>query len=142
MPLAIEPLHPMYAADRACINTLSQALDVCDRLDPERSGALGVAVDAYHVWWDPALEAQIARAGRERLLAFHVCDWLVPTRDLLEDRGMMGDGVIDLPRLRRWVEAAGFDGYVEVEIFSRLDWWQRDGGEVLDTCIDRFRRCV
>ena len=142
MPLAIEPLHPMYAADRACINTLSQALDVCDALDPGRTGALGVAVDAYHVWWDPQLQAQIARAGRERLLAFHVCDWLVPTRDLLEDRGMMGDGVIDLRQLRGWVEAAGFDGYAEVEIFSRENWWQRAGGEVLDTCIARHRSCV
>lgn len=142
MPLAIEPLHPMYAADRACINTLSQALDVCDTLDPARSGALGVAVDAYHVWWDPQLQAQIARAGRERLLAFHVCDWLLPTTDLLEDRGMMGDGIIDIKQMRGWVEAAGFAGYSEVEIFSRANWWQRDGGEVLDTCIDRHRRCV
>ncbi len=142
MPLAIEPLHPMYAADRACINTLSQALDVCDTLDPGRSGALGVAVDAYHVWWDPQLQAQIARAGRERLLAFHVCDWLLPTTDLLEDRGMMGDGVIDLRRLRGWVEDAGFGGYAEVEIFSRANWWQRAGGEVLETCIERHRRCV
>ena len=142
MPLAIEPLHPMYAADRACINTLSQALDVCDALDPGRSGALGVAVDAYHVWWDPQLQAQIARAGRERLLAFHVCDWLLPTTDLLEDRGMMGDGVIDLRQMRGWVEDAGFSGYAEVEIFSRANWWQRAGGEVLDTCIERHRRCV
>jgi len=142
MPLAIEPLHPMYAADRACVNTLAQALDLCDALDPARSGALGVAVDAYHVWWDPLLHAQIVRAGRERLLAFHVCDWLVPTTDLLEDRGMMGDGVIDLPRLRGWVEDTGFAGYSEVEIFSRANWWQRDGGEVLDTCIERHKRCV
>ncbi|MEO6744083.1 MAG: sugar phosphate isomerase/epimerase family protein [Caldimonas sp.] len=142
MPLAIEPLHPMYAADRACINTLEQALDVCDVLDPGRSGALGVAVDAYHVWWDPKLAAQIKRAGRERLLAFHVCDWLVPTRDLLNDRGMMGDGVIDLPQMRGWVENAGFAGYSEVEIFSAEDWWKRDGGEVLDTCIGRHRRAV
>ena len=142
MPLAIEPLHPMYAADRACVNTLEQALDLCDALDPARSGALGVAVDVYHVWWDPKLEAQIARAGRERLLAFHVCDWLTPTRDLLNDRGMMGDGVIDIARIRGWVEAAGFSGYSEVEIFSTLDWWQRDGGEVLDTCIERHRSAV
>jgi sugar phosphate isomerase/epimerase len=142
MPLAIEPLHPMYAADRACVNTLEQALDLCDRLDPQRTGALGVAVDAYHVWWDPKLQAQIARAGRERLLAFHVCDWLTPTTDLLEDRGMMGDGVIDLPRLRSWVEDAGFSGYSEVEIFSRANWWQREGGEVLDTCIARHRHAV
>jgi sugar phosphate isomerase/epimerase len=142
MPLAIEPLHPMYAADRACINTLEQALDVCDQLDPQRSGLLGVAVDAYHVWWDPKLLAQIARAGRERILALHVCDWLVPTTDLLNDRGMMGDGVIDLKALRASVEAQGFAGYSEVEIFSAANWWQRDGGEVLDTCIERHRRCV
>jgi sugar phosphate isomerase/epimerase len=142
MPMAIEPLHPMYAAERACINTLEQALDVCDALDPGRTGALGVAVDAYHVWWDPKLPAQIERAGRERLLALHVCDWLVPTTDLLNDRGMMGDGVIDLPRLRGWMEAQGYAGYSEVEIFSSANWWQRDGGAVLDTCIDRHRRFV
>jgi sugar phosphate isomerase/epimerase len=142
MPLAIEPLHPMYAADRACVNTLEQALDICDALDPGRSGALGVAVDVYHVWWDPKLQAQIARAGRNRLLAFHVCDWLTPTRDLLNDRGMMGDGVIDIPRIRGWVEAQGFTGYSEVEIFSSLDWWQRDAAETLDTCIARHRGAV
>jgi sugar phosphate isomerase/epimerase len=142
MPLAIEPLHPMYAADRACINTLEQALNVCDALDPACTGALGVAVDAYHVWWDPKLHAQIERAGRARLLALHVCDWLVPTTDLLNDRGMMGDGVIDLKALRASVEAQGFAGYSEVEIFSLNHWWQRDGGEVLDTCIERHMRCV
>ncbi|MDQ2735338.1 MAG: sugar phosphate isomerase/epimerase, partial [Pseudomonadota bacterium] len=118
LPLAIEPLHPMYAADRACVNAIEQALDLCDALDADRSGALGLAVDVYHVWWDAKLEAQIARAGRERLLAFHVCDWLVPTRDMLNDRGMMGDGVIELARIRGWMEAAGFAGYSEVEIFS------------------------
>ena len=142
MPVAIEPLHPMYAADRACVNTLEQALDLCDALDPARTGTLGVAVDLYHVWWDPKLESQIARAGHDRLLAFHVCDWLVPTRDLLNDRGMMGDGVIDIPRIRGWVEAAGFAGYSEVEIFSAENWWKRDGGEVLDTCIARHRSTV
>jgi len=142
MPLAIEPLHPMYAADRACINTLEQALDLCDALDAARSGALGVAVDLYHVWWDPKLPAMIERAGRQRLLALHVCDWLVPTRDLLEDRGMMGDGVIDIRAVRALVEAQGYAGYSEVEIFSSRDWWLRDGGEVLDTCIERHRRCV
>ena len=147
MPLAIEPLHPMYAADRACINTLSQALDLCDLLDPGHSGVLGVAVDVYHVWWDPLLQQQIARAGnsgigKSRLLAFHVCDWLTPTTDLLNDRGMMGDGVIDIPHIRSWVEAEGFAGYSEVEIFSTNNWWQRDGGEVLDTCMQRHRSCV
>ncbi len=142
MPLAIEPLHPMYAADRACINTLEQALDVCDRLDPEGSGALGVAVDVYHVWWDPKLQAQIARAGKNRLLALHVCDWLTPTADLLNDRGMMGDGVIEIPQIRGWVEAQGFAGFSEVEIFSTGNWWQRDHNEVLDTCIARHRSVV
>jgi len=142
MPLAIEPLHPMYAADRACINTMEQALDVCDALDPAKSGALGVAVDVYHVWWDPKLEAQIQRAGKERLLAFHVCDWMTPTTHLLEDRGMMGDGVIDIPRIRGWVEAQGFAGYSEVEIFSSGNWWRRESAEVLDTCIVRHRSAV
>ncbi len=142
MPLAIEPLHPMYCADRACVNTLEQALDLCDLLDPETSGALGVAVDVYHVWWDPKLQAQIARAGEKRLLAFHVCDWLTPTTDLLNDRGMMGDGVIDIPRIRGWVEDCGYRGFCEVEIFSATNWWQRDGVEVLDTCIARHRSAV
>ena len=142
MPLAIEPLHPMYAADRACVNTMEHALDLCDELDPSRTGALGVAVDVYHVWWDPKLQAQVARAGRERLLAFHACDWLVPTADLLLDRGMMGDGVIDIRRIRGWVEAQGFAGYSEVEIFSERNWWQREHGEVLDTCIARHNSAV
>ena len=142
MPLAIEPLHPMYAADRACINTLEHALDVCDELDPARSGALGVALDVYHVWWDPKLQQQIERAGRERLLAFHVCDWLTPTTDLLNDRGMMGDGVIDVPRIRGWVEAQGYAGYSEVEIFSAGRWWREPHEAVLDTCIERHRSAV
>src|SRR3954453_4767186 len=118
MPLASEPLHPAYAADRACVNTTKQALDLCDRLDPQRSGALGVALDVYHIWWDPEVLAQIERAGRgPRLLAFHVCDWLVPTRDILNARGMMGDGVIDIKRYRAAVEAQGYAGYCEIEIF-------------------------
>ncbi len=142
MPLAIEPLHPMQAADRACINTLEQALDICDALDSHKTGALGVALDVYHVWWDPKLAQQIARASRERLLAYHVCDWRLPTRDLLSDRGMMGDGVIELKKIRQWVEATGFTGYAEVEIFSALDWWQRTGEETLDTCIARHRTVV
>jgi sugar phosphate isomerase/epimerase len=141
MPLAIEPLHPMQAAERACINTLEHALDLCDGLDPGRSGALGVALDLYHVWWDPKLKQQIERAGAERLLAYHVCDWLTPTRDLLNDRGMMGDGVIELKKCRGWVEAAGYAGFAEVEIFSE-HWWQRPGKEVLDTCIERHSSVV
>ena len=149
MPLAIEPLHPMQAADRACINTLEHALDVCEALDPHRTGALGVALDVYHVWWDPKLEQQIARAGcgpqgsnTSRLLAYHVCDWLTPTRDLLNDRGMMGDGVIELKKIRGWVEKAGYQGFAEAEIFSELGWWQRPGEEVLDTCMARHLSVV
>ena len=140
MPLAIEPLHPMYAADRACINTLAQALDVCDAIEPEPSGALGIALDVYHVWWDPLLDAGIRRAGRKRLLAFHICDWLTETKDLLLDRGMMGDGVIDLKRIRGLVEGAGYTGFHEVEIFSKENWWQRDPDEVLVTCKERHQR--
>jgi len=145
MPLAIEPLHPMQAAERACVNTLEHALDLCDALDPEQTGMLGVAMDVYHCWWDPKLEQQIARAGnakKSRLLAFHVCDWLTPTRDLLNDRGMMGDGVVELKKIRGWVEQTGFAGFAEVEIFSELDWWQRPGAEVLDTCIARHKSVV
>ena len=104
--------------------------------------AIGVAVDVYHVWWDPKLEQQIRRAGKKRILAYHICDWLVPTRDLLNDRGMMGDGVIDLPLIRTWIEAAGYAGFHEVEIFSELDWWQRDPDEVLRTVRERYARCT
>jgi sugar phosphate isomerase/epimerase len=141
MPLALEPLHPMYAADRACVNTMRQALDICDRLDPERSGMLGVAVDLYHTWWDPEWAAQVERAGLERLLAYHVCDWLVPTKDMLNDRGMMGDGVVDLRRFRAMVEDQGFSGYVEVEVFSER-WWSMPMDDVLTTCISRHRSVV
>ncbi len=141
-PLAIEPLHPAYAADRACVNTTKHALDICDRLDPQPSGALGVALDVYHIWWDPEVMEQIARAGRDRrILAFHVCDWLVPTRDILNDRGMMGDGVIDIKRYRAAVEAQGFAGYCEIEIFSN-DWWDKPMDEVISTCIERHRAVV
>jgi sugar phosphate isomerase/epimerase len=135
VPLAIEPLHPMQVT-RAAVNTLEQALDMCDALGE----GVGVAVDAYHVWWDPKLKGQIARAGR-RVLGYHICDWLPATRDLFNDRGMMGDGIIDLPKLRGWVEAAGYRGFQEVEIFSDLDWWKRDPDEVLRTCKERVVHC-
>ena len=135
VPLAIEPLHPMYAADRACLNTMAQANDLCDELGE----GLGIAVDVYHVWWDPDLEREVRRAGKTRILGFHVCDWLVPTTDLLLDRGMMGDGVIDIPRIRGWVEDVGYDGFAEVEIFSANNWWKRDPDEVVRVCIDRHR---
>ena len=138
MPLAIEPLHPMYAADRACVNTMAHANALCDEL----GAGLGIAVDAYHVWWDPDLRKEIERAGGaspSRLLAYHICDWLVPTTDLLTDRGMMGDGVIDLRLLRSWMESAGYRGMHEVEIFSANNWWKRDPDEVLATVKARHR---
>lgn len=137
VPLAIEPLHPMYAADRACVNTIDQALDLCDAL----GSGVGVAVDVYHVWWDPNLARAIARAG-DRILAFHICDWLVPTTDLLLDRGMMGDGVIDIPAIRALVEAAGYRGFCEVEIMSANNWWKRPGDEVLRICKERHATVV
>jgi sugar phosphate isomerase/epimerase len=131
VPLAIEPLHPMQVT-RAAVNTLEQALDMCDALGE----GIGVAVDVYHVWWDPKLESQLKRAAK-RILGYHICDWLPATRELFNDRGMMGDGIIDLPRIRSWVEAAGYTGFQEVEIFSELDWWKRDPDEVLQICKQR-----
>ncbi|NVH74090.1 sugar phosphate isomerase/epimerase [Paraburkholderia sp. JPY432] len=140
VPLAIEPLHPMYAADRAVVNTLEQALAICRAVDAANTGYVGVAIDAYHCWWDPALAHAIGTAGREkRILAYHTCDWLRDTRDMLLDRGMMGDGVIDLPALRQSVETAGYDGLIEVEIFSAQNWWQRDPDHVLATCAERLQ---
>jgi sugar phosphate isomerase/epimerase len=137
VPLAIEPLHPMFAADRACVNTLAHANDLCDEL----GAGVGVAVDVYHVWWDPDLKREIARAGK-RILAYHVNDWLVPTTDLLLDRGMMGDGVIDLRTIREMVEATGYRGHCEVEILSAENWWKRDGDDVLRVCIERHQSVV
>lgn len=118
--LAIEPLHPMYADTRSAVNTLAQANDMAETLG---SPWVGVAVDVYHLWWDPALEQEIMRCGRNgHLMAFHICDWRVPTRDLLLDRGLMGEGCIPVPKIRGWVEAAGFTGFHEVEIFSKEYW--------------------
>lgn len=118
--LAIEPLHPMYADDRSAVNTLRQANDMVESL---RSAHVGVAADVYHLWWDSELEAEIARSGRlGALFAYHVCDWRTPTTDLLNDRGLMGEGCIPLRTIRAWVEAAGFRGYNEVEVFSSRLW--------------------
>ena len=139
--LALEPLHPVYAADRSCLTTLAEALDLCAAIEPEPPAKpwLGAGIDTYHVWWDPALFPQIVRAGRERrILGFHVNDWLVPTRDVLNDRGMMGDGVIDIRAIRGAVEAAGYDGLVEVEIFSTGTWWKRPMDETLAVCEQRL----
>ncbi|KQY32968.1 endonuclease [Caulobacter sp. Root1455] len=129
--IALEPLHPMTCADRSVLSTLGQALDLCDELGP----GLGVAIDVYHVWWDPQVSAQIARAG-DRIFAFHTCDWRVPTRDLVFDRAMPGDGVIDIAALRHQVQAAGYAGRLEMEILS-TDWWARDPNEVLAICKAR-----
>jgi sugar phosphate isomerase/epimerase len=104
----------------------------------ELGTGIGIALDVYHVWWDPDLEREVERPGRERLLAFHICDWLVPTRDMLFDRGMMSEGVIDIPYIRQLVENTGYSGFCEVEILSK-DWWKRPIGEVLRTCVVRYR---
>ncbi len=133
--IALEPLHPVYAAERSCLTLLSEALDWCDELNHPN---LGVCIDAYHVWWDPNLARNVSRA-EGHILAFHVCDWLMPTRDVLNDRGMMGDGVIDLKGLRRMVEAAGYDGLVEAEIFSSENWWKRPMAETLAVIKSRLK---
>ena len=134
--LALEPLHPMYCADRAVLSTLAQALDLAEAYPPEQ---VGVVVDAFHVWWDPLLWAQVERAGAGgRIASFQVCDWVVPlAADVLLARGMMGDGCIDLARLRSAVDAAGYDGDIEVEIFN-ADVWAADGTDVLATVQRRF----
>jgi len=127
--LAVEPLHPMYADSRSAVNTLRQANEICDKI---ASPQLGVAVDVYHLWWDPELEDQITRCGRAgRIFALHVSDWRTPTEEMLNDRGLMGEGCIAIRRIRGWVEAAGFDGFIEVEIFSNR-YWAMDQGEFLD----------
>jgi sugar phosphate isomerase/epimerase len=138
--IALEPLHPVYAADRSCLTLLSEALDMCDAIEGATDDPwLGVMPDCYHIWWDPNVARDIARAGEaKRIFGFHVCDWLVPTTDVLNDRGMMGDGVIDLPGLRGMVEATGYRGPVECEIFSARDWWQRPMAEILRVCAERF----
>jgi len=133
MPLAIEPLHPMYAADRACVNTLRQALDLCDELGE----GVGVVVDAYHVWWIPSFCRRSPAPAAASSPTTSPTGWF-PTRHLLLDRGMMGDGIIDLAAIRAAVERAGFNGPQEVEIFSAEDWWKRDGNEVISTCIARY----
>lgn len=135
VPLAIEPIHPMRAADLCCINTLAQANAICGQL----GAGSGVVVDTYHVWWDPDIVASVA-AARGRILAFHLADWLQATTTLVAGRGMIGDGVIDFPHLARLVEAAGYSGFYEVEVLSEADWWQRPPEEVATTCVDRLRQ--
>ncbi len=132
--LALEPLHPMYCADRAVVSTLGQALDLAPP-------SVGVVVDAFHVWWDPDVVTQIARAG-DRIAGFQVCDFLVPLpADVLLGRGMMGDGVIDFAPLRAAVDAAGYTGDIEVEIFN-ADIWAADPDEVLSLMKSRYRALI
>lgn len=137
--LAIEPLHPMYADSRSAVNTLGQANDLVEAL---QSPLVGVAADVYHLWWDPSLESEIARCGRlGALFAFHVCDWRTPTVDLLNDRGLMGEGCIPLRQIRGWVEAAGFRGFNEVEVFSTR-WWAADQDKYLTEIVKSYREHV
>ena len=138
--IALEPLHPVYAADRSCLSLLSEALDLCDAIEGQADDPwLGACLDVYHLWWDPNLRRDIARAGvAGRIFGFHACDWLVPTNDVLNDRGMMGDGVIDVPMIRGLVEDSGYLGPVEVEIFSSSNWWKRPMDETLRICRERL----
>jgi sugar phosphate isomerase/epimerase len=134
--LGIEPLHPMFCADRCVVSTLGQALDLAE---PFPGKAVGVVVDTYHVWWDPDLDAQVARAGG-RITSFQVCDWVVPLpADMLLGRGHLGDGHVDFRRIAGLVGAAGYRGYVEVEIFN-ADVWAAPGDETVRTVRDRFAR--
>lgn len=137
--LGLEPLHPMVCGTRSVISSMGIANDWCDAIDAE--DVLGIAVDTYAVWWDPHLPQEIARAGK-RICAFHVNDWLADTRDIRLDRGMMGDGLIDIPAIRAMVEAAGYTGQIEVEIFSARDWWKRDPDEVIRICKERYQTAV
>ena len=133
--LAIEPLHPMYADDRSAINSLATANDVCDQLNHP---LLGIAFDVYHLWWDPNLEEQTQRtAESSRLFAYHVCDWMTPTTDLLNDRGLMGEGCIDLRGIRALVEKNGFGGMIEVEVFSNR-WWDKPTAEFLEAIQESY----
>ncbi|MDJ0315646.1 sugar phosphate isomerase/epimerase family protein [Arthrobacter antibioticus] len=138
--LALEPLHPMFAADRAVLSTLGQALDLAA---PYPAEAVGVVIDTFHVWWDPSLQEQIARAGQEgRIASYQVCDFNLPiASDSLLSRGFMGDGVIDFPTIGRWVAEAGYSGVIEVEIFNE-EIWAQPHAEVVECVKDRYRELV
>jgi len=136
--LALEPLHPQYAADRSAVNTMAQARAICERINAAGDTTVGIAVDVYHVWWDDQLEVEIARSGRLGLLhAFHVCDWKVQSDDALNDRGLMGEGCIGIPAIRAAMENAGFHGDIEVEIFSKR-WWAHDQRDYLRRIISAY----
>ena len=133
--LALEPLNPVYGGNRTCVMTVRDALRVCEMVNAPN---LGIAIDVYHVWWDTTLPDVLPLVG-DKIVGYHLCDWLADTTDVLLDRGMMGDGVADLKALRHLVEGAGYKGFCEVEIFSAGNWWMRDPNEVLDVIVDRFR---
>jgi sugar phosphate isomerase/epimerase len=139
--LALEPLHPVYAAERSTLTLLSDALAMCDAIEGVVDAPmLGTCLDVYHLWWDPNLANDIARAGKAgRIFGFHVCDWLVPTQDILNDRGMMGDGIIDVAGIRTLVEAAGYQGLIEAEIFSAEDWWKKPMAQTLSVLAQCFQ---
>ena len=137
--VALEPLHPMVCALRSVLTTLGEANDWCDRLGAGIE--LGIAIDTYAVWWDPHLEREIRRAGK-RICGFHVSDWLADTVDIRLDRGMMGDGLIDIPGIRRMVEATGYAGHREVEIFSERNWWRKDPDDVVRIIKERYQTAV
>ncbi len=139
--IGLEPLHPVYAAERSCLTLLSEALEWCEAIEgATASPQIGTVIDCYHVWWDPNLFRDIRRAGASgRIFGFHVCDWLVPTTDVLSDRGMMGDGIINIPSIRAAIESTGYSGAAEVEIFSAENWWKRPMAETLSVCRDRFK---
>ena len=134
--LALEPLNPMFGGNRTCLMTVRDALNVWNMVGVDN---VGIAVDVYHVWWDSDIVSSCADAG-DRIVGFHLCDWLEHTNDMLLDRGMMGDGVADLKELRAAVEAAGYQGSCEVEIFSKENWWKRDPDDVLKTIVGRFKK--
>ncbi len=137
--LAIEPLHPMYADDRSAVNTVSQARAICGSVG---SPWVGIAIDVYHVWWDDRLEGEIASCGRDAsLFAFHISDWRTPTADLLNDRGLMGEGCIPVRQIRGWVESAGFAGFNEVEIFSSARWAGDQGAFLAEIQAAYLRHC-
>lgn len=133
--LAIEPLHPMYTDTRSAVNTLDQANNMVMVLD---SPWVGVAIDVYHVWWDPFLRAEIKRATNT-IFSFHVSDWRVPTRDLLNDRALMGSGCIPIRQIREWADETGFKGYIEVEVFSDEEWG-KDQKRYLKRIVNAWQR--
>jgi len=137
VPIALEPLHPVYASDRSLLNTIDEADKWCQELNKTFPGMFGIAIDVYHVWWDPKLFDNL-KSNKSEILAFHVCDWLAPTKDPLLDRGMMGDGIIEIKNIRNALEYNGYMGPVEVEIFSLNNWWKRSVIETLNISKDRL----